>query len=103
MSDSILVTGTIDLDPANHDAALELLRKITGPTNAEDGCEHYSITPDVDDAGRFHVSERWRDQAAIDAHMAGPNLAELMGAMGTLGVTGVALDKWSGATSEKLF
>jgi hypothetical protein len=34
--------------------------------------------------------------------MAGPSLAALMTAMGTLGVTGASLTKWDGATSSKL-
>jgi hypothetical protein len=34
--------------------------------------------------------------------MASSNLAELVSAMGALGVTGVDLTKWEGATGSKL-
>lgn len=102
MSDQILVTGFIDLDPAKLGEALDLLRTIVAATREEDGCEHYSITPDNIDEGRLVISERWRDQAATDVHMQSPNLAQLMGAMGSLGVTGASVVQWLGATENKV-
>lgn len=38
-------------------------------TRAEEGCDHYSYGVDVSDPNLLHISERWRDEAAIDAHM----------------------------------
>ena len=98
----IIVTGTIDLDPAAHDAAVEVFTTAMAATREEPGCEGYTFSADLADPGRFHVSERWVDGAAIDTHMASSNLAELVGAMGPLGVTGVDLTKWDGATGSKL-
>lgn len=98
----IIVTGTIDLDPANRDAAIEVFTTCMAATRAEDGNEAYVFSADVEDPGRFHVREQWSDQAAIDAHMASPHLAELMAAMGGLGVTGVSLTQWDGATGKTL-
>ena len=102
MSDTILITGVIDLDPAKRDDAIVVLTAAMEATRAEDGCESYVFSADLDDPGRFHVAEQWRDQAANDAHGAGPALATLMGAMGSLGVTGASLTKWEGATPSKL-
>jgi len=102
MSDTILITGSIDLDPANRDAAIAAFTACMEATRAEDGCESYAFSADLTDPGRFHVSEQWRDQAANDAHGAGPALATLMGAMGSLGVTGASLTAWSGAEPKKL-
>jgi quinol monooxygenase YgiN len=99
---SILVTGTIDLDPANRDQAIATFNECMAGTRAEDGCESYTFSADLEDPGRFHVSEQWASQEAMDAHMAGPSLAALMTAMGTLGVTGASLTKWEGATPSKL-
>jgi quinol monooxygenase YgiN len=99
---SILVTGTIDLDPANRDQAIATFTECMVATRAEDGCEHYSFAADVEDPGRFHVSEQWASQEAMDTHMQTPHLAALMTAMGTLGVTGASLTKWDGATASKL-
>ncbi len=102
MPDTVLVTGVIDLDPANRDAAIEAFKAVMAPTRQEEGCEHYSFTADLDDPGRFHVSERWASPDAMNTHMGTSHLADLMAAMGGLGVTGASLTKWSGATGEKL-
>lgn len=99
---SIIVTGTIDLDPAKRDGAIEAFKTCMAATRAEAGNEGYSFTADVEDEGRFHVTEQWVDQAAIDEHMATPHLAALMGGMGEFGVTGVSLTQWDGATPKKL-
>jgi quinol monooxygenase YgiN len=99
---SILVTGHFDLDPANREQAISTFSESMAATRQEDGCEAYTFSADLDDPGRFHVSEQWASQEAMDAHMAGPALAALMGAMGSLGVTGASLTKWDGATGSKL-
>jgi quinol monooxygenase YgiN len=99
---SIIVTGVIDFDPANRDAAVAAVKAVMDATQEEDGCEHYVFSADLFDEGRVYVSEQWRDQAAMDAHMATPHLAALMGAMGDLGVRSASLTKWVGATPEKL-
>ena len=99
---SILVTGTIDFDPANRDKAIETVTACMEATRAEDGCEFYAFSGDLNDPGRFHVSEQWASQEAMDAHMATPHMATLMAAMGGLGVTAASLTKWDGATPSKL-
>ena len=52
-------------------------------TRAEDGCEGYAYAVDIGDPNLLHVSEQWRDQTAIDAHMIAPHMAELMAALGS--------------------
>jgi len=99
---SILVTGTIDFDPTNRDKAIETVTACMEATRAEDGCEFYAFSGDLGDPGRFHVSEQWASQEAMDSHMQTPHMAALMGAMGSLGVTGASLTKWDGATPSKL-
>ncbi len=95
MSDTILVTGIIDLDPAKRDDAIAAVAKVMDATRAEDGCVTYTFSADVSDPGRFWLQEQWRDQASIDAHMNQPHLAELMAAMGELGVTSAEITTWN--------
>jgi len=99
---SIIVTGTIDFDPANRAAAIEAVTACMTATRAEAGNEAYVFSGDLEDEGRFHVTEQWADQPSIDAHMATEHLAALMGQMGSLGVTGVSLTQWNGAEPTKL-
>ena len=99
---SILVTGTIDLDPARRDDFIAAAGECMTATRAEEGNELYAFTADLTDPGRFYVLEQWASQEAMDEHMATPHLAAFMGAMGTLGVTGASLTKWDGATPSTL-
>jgi quinol monooxygenase YgiN len=99
---SIIVTGTIDFDPAKRDEAIAAVTACMEATRQEEGCEHYAFSGDFADPGRMYVSEQWASQEAMDTHMATPHLAALMGAMGSLGVTGASLTKWEGATASKL-
>lgn len=99
---SILVTGTIDFDPAKRDKAIEVVTTCMEATRAEEGCESYAFSGDLNDPGRFYVSEQWASQEAMDTHMQTPHLAALMGAMGEIGVTAATLTKWDGATPSKL-
>ena len=99
---TILVTGTIDFDPAKRDDAIAAVTTCMAATQAEDGCERYVFSGDLNDPGRIYVSEQWASQEAMDAHMQTPHLAALMAAWGTVGVTGASLTKWDGATPSKL-
>ena len=99
---SIIVTGTIDLDPAKRDSFIEVATECMEATRAEEGNEVYAFTADLSDPGRFYVIEQWASQEAMDTHMATPHLAAFMGAMGTCGVTGASLTKWDGATPTTL-
>jgi quinol monooxygenase YgiN len=98
----ILVTGTIDIDPANRDAFIAACQELMAATHQEAGCEHYSFSADLADGGRFHISERWSTKEEMDAHAASGHLASFMGQLGGLGVRGASLTKWDGATGSPL-
>jgi len=102
MSEPIIVTGVIDLDPANHDAAVDALTTCMMASRDDEGCEGYVFSSDLVDPGRFHTFELWASLEAMEAHMATPHMATLMTQMGELGVTGASLTKWAGATASKL-
>jgi quinol monooxygenase YgiN len=102
MSDSIIITGVIDFDPAKRDEAVAAVTECMEATRAEEGCEHYAFSGDYTDPGRMYVSEQWASKAAMDAHSASPHLAALMGKMGSIGVTSASLTSWEGATPSKL-
>lgn len=99
---TILVTGTIDFDPAHRAAAIAAVMTCMEATRAEEGNEGYTFSSDLHDEGRFHVAEHWASQEAMDIHMATPHLVALLGQMGDFGVTAASLTKWDGATPSKL-
>lgn len=97
----VLVTGVIDVDPARRDDFIALAQRCMAPTRDEPGCERYVFSADIDDPGRFHVSEQWASPEAVDEHMKSPHLAEFMGSLGGI-VTGASLTRWDGASGSKL-
>ncbi len=98
---SIIVTGTIDVDPAKRDDFIALAKTLMAATHAEEGCEHYSFSADLDAPTRFHISEQWADTATMEAHTASAHLATFMGSLGGV-VTGASLTQWDGAAPTKL-
>ena len=99
---SILVTGTIEFDPAKREEAIAAVNTAVEATLKEEGCEGYAFSADLNDPGRFYIAEQWASQEAMDSHMQTPHLAALMAAWGTVGVTSASLTKWDGATPSKL-
>ncbi|MCU1374515.1 MAG: antibiotic biosynthesis monooxygenase [Actinomycetia bacterium] len=67
----LLVTGTFELDPADREAFLAGRLDMMRTSRAEDGCLEYTFAADLLEPGRVILSERWRDRAALDAHLAG--------------------------------
>ena len=52
-------------------------------TRAEDGCELYVFAREVLDSDLLHISERWRDNAAIAAHFASPHMTAFNNTLAT--------------------
>lgn len=97
----ILVSGYIDVDPAQRDTFIAAVKVVQAKTREEPGNEHYVFSADVENDGRFIVNERWADEDSIKSHTASPHMAEFLGAIGGV-VRGAELMKYSGATAEKL-
>lgn len=71
----IVVMGTFRIPAAHIAAALPLAAKVVAATRAEDGCLAYAYAQDIGDPGLFHVSEQWRDRAALEAHFKADHMA----------------------------
>lgn len=87
----IIVMGHAQMAPGEIDRLKEAMAAQIAATNAEDGCLHYSFGRDVADPDRLIVSERWRDQAAIDAHFSSPHMASFNAALASAKVLGLSI------------
>ena len=67
----IVITATIDVDPAQRDTMLRAARPLLDAALAERGCRAYTWSVDLHDPGRIHVFEEWDDEDALAAHFAG--------------------------------
>ena len=74
----IIVSGTLHVDPAQRDAFLGARAAILEHARAAPGCLDFSLSPDLLDAGRVNVYERWRSHEDLLAYRGGdgPELDE---------------------------
>jgi quinol monooxygenase YgiN len=98
---SILVTGTLDLNPERRDDFLPLVVRLMAASRAEPKCEAYTFSADLEDPSRFHITEQWTDQSAFEDHNASPHLAEFMGSLSGI-VAHASLIMWDGARPKPM-
>ena len=99
----ILIAGTISLDPDKIDEALAAIVPLMQATQAEEGCIDYVLSADPATPGCIRILEKWSDDDALKGHMRAPHIGEFQKALGDLGVTGMSVDRFDGATVTKLF
>jgi quinol monooxygenase YgiN len=102
MSDTVIVTGTFDLDPELRENAIAVFTDMMERTRIEEGCEHYAFTADLSDPGRFHLIEQWTSLATNEAHVQTPHFPTFLQQLGELGITGVSITQWLGAAENKV-
>ena len=84
----IIIMGTVKLAPERLEAAKPAMQRMVDASRAEAGCIAYAYAQDLLDTETIHVSEQWKDRAAVAFHFATPHMAEWRGVMGSLGLTG---------------
>ncbi|MCV7424790.1 antibiotic biosynthesis monooxygenase [Mycobacterium yunnanensis] len=60
------------------DTVLGFVAELTPRSLAEPGCLGYEALQDADDPTRLVLVERYRDRAALEAHLASPHYQELV-------------------------
>ncbi len=98
----IVCSGIITIDPAKAPLMTELTAGLMIATQAEDGNLTYEYSHSPSDPGRWRVFEEWESDDAITAHMATAHMAEFIGRMGDVGVTGASIDKYEVSAKSKL-
>jgi len=71
----LLIVGTFRLPPDKLPDARPMMRTMVESSRTEDGCLEYAYAEDVLDPGLIHVTEVWRDQAALNQHFASDHIA----------------------------
>lgn len=80
----ILIQAVIDIDPETRGEALAGARGWIEGALAQPGCLAYDWTADPQVATRIHVFEEWDGEAALAAHLAGPQYRGMLGHIGAL-------------------
>ena len=82
----IVITATIDLEPAKRAETLRTAQPHIDAALAEPGCVAYTWSLDVSDPGRVHVFEEWTDEAALQGHFDGEPYADMRDHLGASGI-----------------
>lgn len=99
----IIISGTVDLDPAQLEAALAAGRPLIEGALRQDGCLDYDWCPDPRHAGRIRVFERWRDEASLARHFANRWYREMRATIGAFGLKGANVSKYRFDISEPVY
>ena len=83
----IIIMGTVRIPESAIDRVRPAMETMLAASRAEDGCHTYNYAQDVLDPCVIHVSERWRDRAALKAHFESPHMAQWRAASAGLGLS----------------
>jgi quinol monooxygenase YgiN len=70
----IVVLGQFDFHPDDFEAVKQLAAALMRETVKEDGCIKYAFATDLTRPDCLQLSELWRDDAALAAHLATPHI-----------------------------
>ena len=72
----IVVLGSFRIPPTMIDVIRPAMEALVNSSLSEEGCIEYCYALDVFDAGLVRVLEKWRDRAALEAHLRTVHIAE---------------------------
>jgi quinol monooxygenase YgiN len=98
----IIIAGTISFDPGKSDLLSSSFDTMQTASLAEDGCLEYNYWLSRTAPGTVLMFEKWSSDDALATHMQSPHMAEFGKVMGQIGITGVDVKKYSGATEGPL-
>jgi len=75
----IILAGYLKTSPDLVDELAATLRSLVEPTRREDGCLAYHFAVDSREEGTVLGYERWRDEAALAAHLGQPAVLAVLG------------------------
>jgi quinol monooxygenase YgiN len=101
MATMLVINGVLTIDPARRADLVAAALTMMAASQAEDGCHHYVFTADLERDDIFHISEKWTDQAALDAHFATAHMAAFRKAIAG-GVKGSDIHKYEVSSESKM-
>jgi len=91
----IVVSGIMEVAPADADRFSTLTRRLVDATRREPGCVDYRFAQSIERPGRFEVFEEWADQAALDAHVRAVHYRDWSRALKDVEVTQVSIVRYA--------
>jgi len=91
---TILIAGTIDLEPDKRGEALEGAKGHIEAARDEAGCVAYDWTPDPYVPGRIHVFEEWTGEKELAIHLAGAPYKNMLVHLSSFGILASKTQKY---------
>lgn len=91
---SIIIAGTVDVDPEKREEALQAGIPHVEAARAEKGCLHYVWAPDYLTPGRIYVFEEWETQEDLAAHLVAPPYFNMRDTIASFGLVGADTRKF---------
>ncbi len=95
---TIIIAGTITLDPDKIDAAMEAAVAMMKATHEEPGNIEYVFSVDPLTPGTVRIFEKWESEEDLALHFAAPHMAEFQSKVPELGITGMDILKYEVAS-----
>lgn len=99
----IVIEAKVDIDPARRAEALEGARRWIEGAQAQPGCLGYFWTADPHHPQRIHVFEEWESEAALAAHLAGPQYRGMLAHVSGFGLTNAVSRKFAVAREAPVY
>ncbi len=77
----IVVNGRLESSPENVAALKDALAAMEDASRAEDGCDDYTFSVELNNPGVIRITEKWRDMDALVAHFRSAHMALFQQAM----------------------
>lgn len=84
MSKNTRVLARAKVKKGQEAAARALLLELIEPTRQEEGCIRYELLESSRDPADLVMQEEWATEAALDAHLARPNVTAVLAKLGPL-------------------
>jgi len=99
----IIIAGTVDVDPARREEALEAACEPMRATRQLEGCLDYVWSADPLVPGRIVIFERWQGQAQLEAHFESPHYPAMRDTIAAHGIRGLEVLKYRLDGSEPVY
>jgi quinol monooxygenase YgiN len=78
----IVVNAVVKTSSEDITALLSAIGTMETASRAEEGCDDYTFSVELNDPNALRITEKWHSVDALKAHMATPHMAEFQKVMG---------------------
>ena len=100
---AIIISGTVDIDPARMDGAMTGAGPLIEGALTEAGCLDYDWCPDPQNPGRIRVFERWEDEPSLAAHFQSHWYQNMRDHIGAHGIRDADVSKYRVDLAEPVY